>query len=1066
MPARPVMPPAAFDIAPFGLPNCGPGEVRSGELLFEEPRDIVRVVVTFSGSAPAHPGLSYLVKRWPKVRLEQMRDIDNPCAFGWTPIDDWFNSEWRPAAIAVRRAGRGRAAITFSGLSAEFPDAVDYDVAFRRTLGVRVDVPDAAAIRRIEVYTASPPARTRLRVELDAGRKTAAASIGFDAYNARVGAVKLPAGTALKEGVLQLRAASRRTFELDVEHMRPAHRYCGDDGHVRFVFDRDSFTISLSSLERQGPVWFAEKGVFITRAGDPTTFAAYRAACAGAKTVAAMVRERPEQTLSGACTGQPRPHVVGTSLGCKYARQRFWMEPNGDIVLRRWNVASIPANDTPRFANEGDGRFFFGLENWLSLAYYPDPSPVPAQNVRARRGPIDAELRAFAVPLERSILAERDAPRGDETIVCLLRVRLTNAGPEPAAAEFPIAYSRCSGRNATGESGTWGVPRSDLAAPGAEPLQAPSTRVYGSGGPAGWQGKPALRCVIDTAMGRREEGGRIVLSKLLAPGESCQAVLKIPFISLDAPDELRALDALDFDRSGEELARFWREEVRRGARLATPEPRLDDVHANHLVHVQTADVAMPGDPALVNTSVGSSLYGNFSNESCMIIEELEQRGLVDDARRRLEVWLRYQGTRSLPGNYTDHDGVFYGAGGFECGDYNQHHGFVLWRVAGHFLRTRDRAWFGRAAGALIAGADWVFRQRRGTMRSLPHSRGWERGFLPAGSLEDVTDFLYWLSTNALTWRGVDAAAQALEAFGHTEAGRVRREADAYRRDLRRGFDTMRQHSPLVRLRDGRWVPHFPSRLYCRGRDVGWIREVLEGSIYLLISGLYSPASREAGWILDDYQDNRYLSPPYGYAITDWDREWFSHGGFSIQPCLLAGLMPYLDRDEPELYIWSFFNAFAACYREEIGGLTEHPAPVLGYSNGAQFKTSDEANAVMWLRYMLVYAAGGTLHFGRAIPRAWLRPGGRASAERVLTVFGDASVAYSAAADGTRISAAVTLRPSRAPAPERVLVRFRHPERKPIAWVTVGGQRHDAFDPCSGDVDVTGRTGTIEIVAGY
>ena len=36
-------------------------------------------------------------------------------------------------------------------------------------------------------------------------------------------------------------------------------------------------------------------------------------------------------------------------------------------------------------------------------------------------------------------------------------------------------------------------------------------------------------------------------------------------------------------------------------------------------------------------------------------------------------------------------------------------------------------------------------------------------------------------------------------------------------------------------------------------------------------------------------------------------------------------------------------------------MVEHPLPVLGYSNPAHFKTSDEANAVMWLRYMVVYS---------------------------------------------------------------------------------------------------------------
>ena len=83
---------------------------------------------------------------------------------------------------------------------------------------------------------------------------------------------------------------------------------------------------------------------------------------------------------------------------------------------------------------------------------------------------------------------------------------------------------------------------------------------------------------------------------------------------------------------------------------------------------------MPDDPQVINTSVGTSVYGNFSNESCMIVQELIQRGLHEEARRRLDLWIKYQGTVPLPGNFTDFDGLYYGAGGFEQGLYNQHHG--------------------------------------------------------------------------------------------------------------------------------------------------------------------------------------------------------------------------------------------------------------------------------------------------------------------------------------------------------------------------------------------------------
>jgi hypothetical protein len=57
---------------------------------------------------------------------------------------------------------------------------------------------------------------------------------------------------------------------------------------------------------------------------------------------------------------------------------------------------------------------------------------------------------------------------------------------------------------------------------------------------------------------------------------------------------------------------------------------------------------------------------------------------------------------------------------------------------------------------------------------------------------------------------------------------------------------------------------------------------------------------------------------------------------------------------------------------------EHPHPQLGYSSAAHFRTSDEANAVSWLRAALVFANEDVLHSGRAPPREWLarmRPSG-------------------------------------------------------------------------------------------
>lgn len=1038
-----------FDISPFCLPNSKAGEVR-----FEEPRDIKSLLVEFKNKAPDKIALFYLRKTWPQTRIEKEPDLDNPCAFGWIPHDDWFNCAWQKARMKISRLSARKIIVSFLPLSREFPEMKNiYDVPFRRTLGCKLDVPDPNAIKKISVFTNSPVSRKTLCVYLDAGKKTPTREIRLEGYNTLVEKIIPLKGVEVKDRIVKLRKGRDRSFMVSLIHMIPSHKYANDDGLLTFFLDNDAFTISLASLEQEGPIWFEDKGVFISKRDDLAAFSDYWKMWQNAKTINQRVLARPEQTFAGAFYGQPRAHAVSYNLACKHARQRFWLESNGDILLFKPNVMRVPGKDTPCYKNDGSARFFFGLEKWASIARFPDPSPVLAYNLRFRKDSINLEQKSFAVPLTSPDF--KTELNGDDPIIALVRFRFHNQGEKTETAVLSIRYSSDSQRSfnplmcGEGQDDRL-IPKSPF-----DILTIKNKGLWSS-----WKGQKVLRCLFHSDMKPKSDSRGIQFEKKLAPGEICDIFLKIPFISLEKSLEKTLLTKLSFDESYRAMTDFWRTEGQKGAQLKTLEPHLNALHRSHLAHVMVTDFKMPDGSGLINTSVGTSTYGNFSNEACMIVQELDQRGLHDEARRRLELWIRYQGTVPQPGNFTDYNGMFFGAAGFEDGAYNQHHGWVLWRLCEHFFLTRDKKWMLKAADAVIAGADWVFRQRKNTMKPLPHSRGWEYGFLPAGSLEDVTDFHYWLSTNSLTWRGTEWAAKALFEINHPDAARIRKEADSYRKDLIRGFETMRKHSPLVRLRNGRWVPYYPSRLYRRGRDIGWIREVLEGAVYLLISGLYDIDSQNARWILDDYNDNRYVKPPYGYLIPDFEANWFDRGGFSMQPNLLAGLLPHLDRDEPEIFLWMFFNAWCACYREEINAMVEHPAPVLGYSNSAHFKTSDQANSVMWLRYMFVYVKGDLLHLGRAIPRLWFLEDKEIGIQNVCIHFGMVSVSYKSGMNQGRIKAKVNLKLFQNPG--RTLIRFRHPEKKKIKRVSVNGKTWKLFDAAKGDVDITGFRGKVNI----
>ena len=1035
---------SSFDIRPFALPNTPPNEIR-----FEDPRDVCRIVVTYPATAPNGVKVSYLRKTWPDNRIETIDLSARSHHTAWMGIDDWFNSKWQEAAIEVERIGDSALSVTFKGLHSELDNITDFDVTYRRTLGIRIDGAEPSSV---SVYTTSAPAHSDLRVTLDAGKTTPVKKLKVTGHNAAV-------------EVSQLEA---RVFALSVDHVKPGHAFSYDVGLVTFELDDDMFTISLESLAEQGPIWFEDKGVFITSANDPTTFEHYVRRNRDAKTTPQKVMNRAEQSYSGASHGQPRPHPCACTVGCKHARQRFWIEPNGDIMTIGLNLVWIPGPDNDRFRVDTDGRVRFGLDGWQPAGRFFDPAPILAYNIRRMRDSLTLDQKVLAVPLEKSIF---DDVLGDDSIICLSRFTFRNDGDSPITAELPISYSANSGRmlnrldarDAMDDHLVW---KSDPEKLHLRDLQITDASGIGLRGVIGdWHGQEVLRCAIASRMQASQRGEGIVLTKELAPGEQCEVIVKVPYIDLDRPAEAQALAALDYDKCYGDVRKFWREECSKGAKLWSGEPALDALYMSHVAHIVVTDSRMPKEPELVNTSVGSSTYGNYTNESCMILEELDERGLHDEVRKRLDVWLRYQGTVGLKGLFTDHDGVFYGAGGYEKGDsYDQHHGWALWCLAKHYFLTGDTEWLRSVAGQLVKGVDWVHRQRNETKKSLPHSRGWEYGFLAAGALEDVDDYFYWLSTNALTWRGVEWVARALEAIEHPDAARVRAEADDYKKCLIDGFEKNRRNSPIVRLKDGRWVPNYSSRLYRRGRDFGWIREVLEGSVYLLISGLYASDSKQAGWILDEFSDNRYMNPGISYPVYDPENSWIDYGGFSNQPNLLAGLLPHLERDEPEIYMWMFFNAWTACYREEINAMVEHPQPILGFSNSAIYKTSDQANAIKWLRYMFVYANDGLLHFGRAMPREWFRDGNTPYAEDVATHFGKVGVHYRSEVISGRIAATVDL-PSRC-APNTTLVRFRHPEKLPIRSVIVNGNAYNCFNAEKGDVDLTGLTGRVEIATQY
>ena len=789
------------------------------------------------------------------------------------------------------------------------------------------------------------------------------------------------------------------------------------------------FTFGADDAAKE-PLFLPGFGVAVLPGQDPRDYAAVAARQRGRHepTLYDRVAQLPEQTWSAAWNHMPpKKSRICFPLGLDGGRQRFLLLADGQVMFRSNDhyLEARPGQDTPRL----------GLEPGpVWVAFGPLPQPV------------ERHLEEESIPIchttwetnglrfsETALVTELDGakagppvPPADVSAVFVARWVIGNLSAAPRSATLPLTYSA-----------------------GGKPK---ALRLDEQG--RLWLG-PNLRGQVLADSPPAAAGESLRWTWTLAPGQSQTLVVKLPYLVLTEKSEQAALERLDLETERAAVAGYWRRRLDESARLFTPEPVLDQFYRAQPGHLL---INCEGEPNSTRrfARVGSFAYGAYGNESCMMVVDLDRRGYHREAEECLEAWLHYQGTVALPGDFASKEGILYGAGGYEAGGYNQHHGWILWCLAEHYRFTRDAAWLGRAAPGLVAGADWIIRESARTAGR----QELERGLLPAGSLEDIGDWWTWLSTSCYTWRGLDSAAWALEQIRHPQAQRLRQAAEAFHASLLANFRRAAQRSPVVRLRDGTAVPHFPSYVQRRGRSFGWICETLEGAMHLLITGALDPRSPEAEWILKDYEDNLYLSNQYGYTLEHFDRDWFGRGGMSMQACLLLDVEPYLRRDDVKHALRAMFNAIAVSHFPDVHINTEHALPEMGDWRGDHYKTSDEANACGWLRQLFLREEGDTLLVGQAVPREWLKPGRSCGLQRAATWFGPAAILYTPAAN--QITAQLD-GPRRNP-PREIRLRFREPLSRPLLSVTLDGKPWTQF---KGDwVLLPGDVGTATVVARF
>jgi len=1021
-----------LDAAPFSLYTSeNDGKVFS--LRWGEPRKIRRVVIDLQQNTNSTKTdkirLQYWQKSWDGL-ADPILAESGAGGVGWAEIDDWTNGQWKDADTNLVIDGQSLI-FTFNSTGAkEFTNLGQNGVLYRKTLKIRL-VSDQAISKpiRFKAFTDAVCRELTVRILLGNPGEPSVKIKGDDQgrleiFNGTIVDLRPVKGsnTIVGSNFGWTSSGIQGGLEADlIIAVDPVdQRYDRTIVTMRSKYRPVSFTTDEAA--RGERILINDLGVLVVRGDDEVTLEGYRTLMKEypGRTIYDKVAEHEEQTLMRSWGDMPIKHPIWFVHGLPGNRNVIKHNPDGNIEIscsKRWFNLHRSNKDSSRKGWKGElPQLRFGFPD----TEYPGGRELlegflPQLKTWWQVGDVYYEQTTILDKLDKDL----NVVHLDDPTLLLMKIRIVNVSSLNEAKAVLNFSSYDEGEE---------------------------TIVFeGDSALAEFQGKKKFRYLIRTnnkgTLSKTVTGARWDIE--LGPGKSHELFLAIPSITLDKSEEIESLSSRNFESDSQRICEFWKARTSRGTSINTPEYWLNGFYKAHNRHLLVNSLRDLSSERLY-PHVGTIGYAVYSNESIMMVTDFDRRGYHKEAENCLQIWLDFQGTVTLPGNFTDKDGIFNGSDGSEDGSYNKNHGYVMWGMAEHWWYTRDKEWMKKAAPKFILACDWVTRQRKLTMVNNPDgTRPVEYGFLPSGGLEDVQDYWHWLATNSATVWGFKNLAAALSDYGHPEAGRLLAEAKAYEDDVMTGLQESRILTPVVRLRDGTYVPKYPSRLYERGRSHGWIRETLEGSIFLIIQDLIPPDSIEAKWIMKDYEDNLYISDSYGYSIPVFDRFWFSRGGFSMQSQLLDGPIPYIKDDKVKHFLRAYFNGFTAAYFPQVQMCNEHALPELGYPAGDFFKSSDEAQSTYWLRLMFVRENDGDLWLGQAIPRYWLSDGNNIGVERAATYFGPLSLQFKSEADKGKIT--VTLNPPERNSPENIYLRIRHPQSKPIISVTVNGKSHTDFD---------------------
>ncbi|MBN2577817.1 MAG: NPCBM/NEW2 domain-containing protein [Pirellulales bacterium] len=978
-----------------------------------------------SYSVPLSDGKGCIGLQWYENRLLRRLTLEFPGAVAVPPADSvqlqfWtgesaWQGQWQPAEITPEKKG----------------NALEWKLGFQqlprgtqkvRWIFSRDDQP--LAIKDFSALTRSRWSTVGVRIE--STHPDAPEKVGIDVYNGLL--LDPPEGSPY-----HCTWDTSKPLSLKVRSSA-AQPYKADRTVLRFRFPKTAFGVAVEDLQANDCVYVPDTGLFVTRQPPPVTLAEYLNKIAGKKTVMEEVHEKPDQDFPHAWSvvHNPVQDLGPTMLSLACDNRKFIVDREGAVsfneydrsddpqyvLANQWSVMNpVPWRLVPHFGQGKNSSVSRHLEGgWL---------PIPVTSVT--EGGVLYQQTSCVAPAGEAV--DGKPAWLPDRAVCAVEYLVKNNGTEPADARLTLHLASQNKKSFTFKE----IKNGMLAV-----------------------GDGHVMLLIDTQgaapLELKQEAGGVILSGKLPAGAAARCSVLIPAWKVEPTD----YSALAENNSWLERAKdYWKKLFEPAMQIDVPDALLTNAIRASQVHCMLA--ARNEDAgSRIAPWIGSYYYGPLESESNAIIRGMDMTGHGDFARRCLDYFLKKCN-----------------AAGFITTGYTLvGTGEVLWTLGEHYQRTRDRAWMEKVAPETVRICRWVIRQRAKTKRL--DARGEkvpEYGLMPPGVTADWNRFDYRFFNDAYYCAGLEATGRALADIGNPAALEILDDAKRYREDILRAYRWEQARMPVVPLQNGTWAPDAPSLLDCFGRiedflpaeDAGrtWCYCIEIGAHHLAANKILAPASKETDWLVDYLEDVQFLRDGwFDYPEAKNRQDVYCFGGFAkVQPYYSRIAEVHALRDDVKAFIRSYFNCIPSQLGCENLSFWEH------FRNaGAWNKTHETGWFLCQTRTMFVTERGDDLWLAPFVTNHWMKNGMKVAVRNAPTEFG--AVGYtitSAAADG-HIDAVVQL-PPQCPA-QKIVLRLRHPEGKPIRSVTLDGKPYTNFDPKTETITWTPQEGTVTIRANY